>query len=181
MNSRISRVESDCCPSTNVHERLLIRETGYRPPFSLYFIVFSFKSYNSFIHSVISQAMWAYLFWTVVVAWLFTLRPKRDIDEDDRVNAQPRPRPSSNLGNGFQQGHCAHTCCHVHAHAHINGQGQSRGMEPATSPVVSRPNANLEFMTPARTELSWADQSYGTLSERDVSRLFPFQPGWLIV
>jgi hypothetical protein len=115
------------------------------------------------------------LFWTVVVAWLFTLRPKRDIDEDDRVNAQPRPQPSSNLGNGFQQGHCAHTCCHVHAHAHINGHGQ--GMEPTTTPVVSRPNAGSEIMTPAREELSWADQSYGTPSERDGSRLSLFQLG----
>ena len=111
--------------------------------------------------------MWAYLFWTVVVAWLFTLRPKRDI-EDDR-----QPRPFSTLGNpdtnanGTQHGHCAHTCCHVHAHTHSNGHG----MEQTQSPVVQRPNADPEIKTPAREELSWADQSYGTPSERDVSRI----------
>jgi len=111
--------------------------------------------------------MWAYLFWTVVVAWLFTLRPKRDI-EDDR-----QPRPSSTLGNpnnnanGTQHGHCAHTCCHVHAHTHNNGHG----MEQTQSPVVKRPNADPEIKTPANEELSRADQSYGTPSERDVSHI----------
>lgn len=43
--------------------------------------------------------------------------------------------------------------------------------EQTQSPTVQRPNADPEIKTPAREELSWADQSYGTPSERDVSHI----------
>jgi hypothetical protein len=86
--------------------------------------------------------MWAYLFWTVVVVWLFSLRPKRDEDSTPRVC------------HGHGHGRCVHTCCQL--------SGTSFSGHDA--------NANLEISTPVRREQSWGERSqYDTPSERGVS------------
>lgn len=70
--------------------------------------------------------MWAYLFWTVVAAWLFSIRPKRDgLDSPRRISPA-----------GLQASCCRGTDCGHHA-------VRSR----------QRPNANPENSTPSRGAL----------------------------
>ena len=99
--------------------------------------------------------MWAYLFWSLVAAWLFSLRPKRVLDNRNRADVYGE-RPA---------GQCGHNCCHAHAH----GDGH------ASQHVHSRSsNADPEISTP-RKEQHWADneRSYESSERGSVSPSLP--------
>jgi hypothetical protein len=96
-----------------------------------------------------TSTMWAYLFWSLVAAWLFSLRPKRVLDNRNRADVYGE----------LPAGQCGHKCCHAHGDGH------------ATQHVL---NADPEISTP-RKEQHWADneRSYESSERGSVS---PFTP-----
>jgi len=93
--------------------------------------------------------MWPYLFWSLVAAWLFSLRPKRILDNRARADVYGE-RPI---------GQCGHSCCHGHGDGETSKHAHAR-----------QSNADPEISTP-RKEQHWADnkRSYESSERGSVS------------
>ena len=84
--------------------------------------------------------MWAYLFWSLVAAWLFSLRPKREPGNQDRAHRYGEHNRSSTG--------CGHACCQAHSHLNEHSDGANRHrINRHVDPEISL----------ARTEQNWTD------------------------
>jgi hypothetical protein len=81
--------------------------------------------------------MWAYLFWSLVAAWLFSLRPKRDREHGTNETRAQR------YGEHRSSGQCGHSCCHAHDQHAIEHSG------------IRYPNVDPEIH--ARKEQNWSE------------------------
>jgi hypothetical protein len=101
--------------------------------------------------------MWAYLFWSLVAAWLFSLRPKRALDNG--------PSRAEVYGERVPPAGCGHNCCHAHAHGHGHTDEHANSRKANADPEISS----------ARKERNWADdrtdRSTGSSEQGSVSSL----------